>query len=154
MKFLSRTDGSSGQWKMPFRSAVLFSCFLRPEKPHAPFCPAHPQKNFPDCRTNGGTVPSLKNSFPFCGKKLLFKTQTKLSFRKFLRKFSLLPRFQPYGMIIPFFSGDCQAFLSALSLFVALVLGTDYHDPAVSLDDFAFIAHRLYRRSNFHCFSP
>lgn len=38
----------------------------------------------------------------------------------------------------------------ALSLLMALVLGTDNHNLAVSLDYLAFIAHRLYRRSNFH----
>lgn len=39
----------------------------------------------------------------------------------------------------------------ALSLFVALTLGADNHNSAVSLDNFALIAHRFYRRSNFHC---
>ena len=34
--------------------------------------------------------------------------------------------------------------LSALSLFMALVLGADDHDLAVSFDDFAFVAHRFY----------
>ena len=33
---------------------------------------------------------------------------------------------------------------------MALVLGTDDHNLAVSLYYLAFIAHRLYRRSNFH----
>ena len=45
----------------------------------------------------------------------------------------------------PFFIG----FL-ALSLFMALALGTNYHYSAVSFDYFALIAHRFYRRSNFH----
>ena len=43
---------------------------------------------------------------------------------------------------------------SALSLLVALVLGTDDHDFAVSLDDFALVAHRFDRRSYFHFFIP
>ncbi len=34
--------------------------------------------------------------------------------------------------------------LSALSLFMALVLGANDHDLAVSFDDFAFVAHRFY----------
>ena len=38
----------------------------------------------------------------------------------------------------------------ALSLLMAFVLGTDNHNLAVSLNYLAFIAHRLYRRSNFH----
>lgn len=38
----------------------------------------------------------------------------------------------------------------ALSLFMALVLGTDNHNLAVSFNYLAFIAHRLYRRSDFH----
>ena len=43
---------------------------------------------------------------------------------------------------------------SALALLVALVLGADDHHLAVSLDYLALIAHRLYRRSNFHNKSP
>jgi hypothetical protein len=35
-------------------------------------------------------------------------------------------------------------FVLALSLFVALVLGTNNHNFAVSLDNFAFVAHRLH----------
>ena len=38
----------------------------------------------------------------------------------------------------------------ALSLLMALVLGTDDHNLAVSLDNLAFIAHRFNRRSYFH----
>ncbi len=40
----------------------------------------------------------------------------------------------------------------ALTLFMALVLGTDYHNFAVSLYYFALIAHGFYRRSYFHFF--
>ena len=40
----------------------------------------------------------------------------------------------------------------ALSLLVALVLGTNNHYSTVSFNNFALIAHRFYRRSNFHCF--
>ena len=43
---------------------------------------------------------------------------------------------------------------SALALFMALVLGTDNHNLAVPFDYLALIAHRLYRRSNFHNKSP
>ncbi len=39
----------------------------------------------------------------------------------------------------------------ALSLFMALTLGADYHNSAVSFDYFALVAHRFYRRSDFHC---
>ena len=38
----------------------------------------------------------------------------------------------------------------ALSLLMALVLGTDNHNLAVSFNYLAFVAHRLYRRSDFH----
>lgn len=38
----------------------------------------------------------------------------------------------------------------ALTLFMALVFTTNNHYFSVSLDYFAFIAHRLYRRSDFH----
>ena len=41
------------------------------------------------------------------------------------------------------------AFL-ALTLLVALILRANNHYFAVSFDNFAFIAHRLYRRSYFH----
>ena len=44
------------------------------------------------------------------------------------------------------------ALRSALSLFVALALGANHHHSAVSLDHFALIAHRFYRRSYFHFF--
>ena len=37
---------------------------------------------------------------------------------------------------------------------MALVLGADDHNFAVSLDYLALIAHRLYRRSYFHNKSP
>ena len=40
----------------------------------------------------------------------------------------------------------------ALSLFVALALGADHHNSAVSLDNFALFAHRFYGRSDFHSF--
>ena len=43
-----------------------------------------------------------------------------------------------------------KAARSALALFMALVLGTDNHNLAVPFDYLALIAHRLYRRSNFH----
>ncbi len=42
----------------------------------------------------------------------------------------------------------------ALSLLVVFVLGTDNHDFAVSFNNFALIAHRFYRRSDFHNISP
>lgn len=42
------------------------------------------------------------------------------------------------------FSAPICANRLALALFVALVLGTDNHNLAVSFDNFAFIAHRLY----------
>ena len=45
-----------------------------------------------------------------------------------------------------------EKFNSALSLFVALALGADHHHSAVSLDNFALIAHRFYGRSDFHSF--
>ena len=41
-----------------------------------------------------------------------------------------------------------------LSLLVALVLGTDNHNFAVSFNYFALVAHRLYGRSNFHFLTP
>lgn len=42
----------------------------------------------------------------------------------------------------------------ALTLLMALVLGANHHHFAVSFDDFALVAHGLYRRSDFHvCFS-
>ena len=47
-----------------------------------------------------------------------------------------------------------KAARSALALFMALVLGTDNHNLAVPFDYLALIAHRLYRRSNFHNISP
>ena len=34
---------------------------------------------------------------------------------------------------------------------MALALGADNHYSAVSFDNFALIAHRFYRRSDFHC---
>ena len=40
----------------------------------------------------------------------------------------------------------------ALSLFMALTFWTNYHNSAVSFDNFALIAHRFYRRSDFHFF--
>ena len=39
----------------------------------------------------------------------------------------------------------------ALSLLMALALGADNHYSTVSFNNFALIAHRFYRRSNFHC---
>jgi hypothetical protein len=39
----------------------------------------------------------------------------------------------------------------ALTLFVVCVLRAYYHNLAVALNDLAFIAHRLYGRSYFHC---
>lgn len=41
-----------------------------------------------------------------------------------------------------------------LSLLVALVLGTDNHNFAVSFNYLAFVAHGLYGRSYFHDKSP
>ena len=60
-------------------------------------------------------------------------------------------------IILPYFVNVCQAFFGvfiyflALSLLMALALGADYHNSAVSLDNFALVAHRFYRRSDFHC---
>lgn len=42
----------------------------------------------------------------------------------------------------------------ALSLLMALVLGTDNHNLAVSFDDLALVAHRLNRGSYFHNCTP
>ena len=42
----------------------------------------------------------------------------------------------------------------ALALLVALVLGTDDHDLAVAFDNFALVAHRFDRRSDFHFLIP
>ena len=47
-------------------------------------------------------------------------------------------------------STNREQLLSALSLFVLRILADD-PDNALALDDFAFIADRLYRSSNFHC---
>lgn len=41
-------------------------------------------------------------------------------------------------------------FKLALALLMRLILGTNHHNFAVSFNNFAFIAHRLYRRSDFH----
>ncbi len=49
-------------------------------------------------------------------------------------------------------STACVKRFLALSLLMALVFGTNYHNFSVSLNDFALIAHRLYRRSDFHNF--
>ena len=38
----------------------------------------------------------------------------------------------------------------ALSLLVFWILGTDYHNFAVTLDNFAFVANGLYGWFNFH----
>ena len=57
---------------------------------------------------------------------------------------------EPYAKLLR--AGTCIPFL-ALTLFMALVLGADDHNFAVSLDYLALIAHRLYWRSNFHDFS-
>ena len=44
--------------------------------------------------------------------------------------------------------------LSALSLLMRFIFVADDHDPAVSLDDFALVAHGFDRRSYFHFLSP
>ena len=53
------------------------------------------------------------------------------------------------------FGNNLQLFLDkiqlTLSLLVALALGADNHYSTVSFDNFALIAHRFYRRSDFHC---
>ena len=54
-------------------------------------------------------------------------------------------------MIIPYGKKSVKQFL-ALSLLMALVFGTNYHNFSVSFNDFAFVAHRLYGRSDFHFF--
>ena len=41
-------------------------------------------------------------------------------------------------------------FKLTLTLFVALVFGTDNHNFAVSFNNFALVAHRFYRGSYFH----
>lgn len=58
---------------------------------------------------------------------------------------------EPYAKLLR--AGTCIPFL-ALTLFMALVLGADDHDLAVSLNDFALVAHRLDRRSDFHFMIP
>jgi len=45
-------------------------------------------------------------------------------------------------------------FTLTLSLFVVGVFRANYHNSAVSFDNFAFVAHWFYRRSDFHFFSP
>ncbi len=47
-----------------------------------------------------------------------------------------------------------QRELSALTLFVIGILGADNHNSAVSFDDLAFVAHRLYTGSDFHSEPP
>ena len=49
------------------------------------------------------------------------------------------------------FTKICQLIL-ALSLLVALIFRADHHDFAVSLDDFALVAHGFDGRSDFHNF--
>ena len=51
---------------------------------------------------------------------------------------------QKIGMTRLLLAHEIIVALSALSLFMALVLGADDHDLAVSFDDFAFVAHRFY----------
>ena len=51
----------------------------------------------------------------------------------------------------------CEAYMRlslALALLVRLVLGTNNHNFAVALYNFAFIAHRFYGRSYFHNYTP
>ena len=68
-----------------------------------------------------------------------------------------IPQIAAY-IIISYRFQVCQAifwefltFFLALSLLMALALGADDHNSAVSLDYFALVAHRFYRRSDFHC---
>ena len=51
---------------------------------------------------------------------------------------------------ISVWASGINARLLTLSLFVVGVLGANNHNLAVALDDLAFIAHRLNRRSDFH----
>jgi hypothetical protein len=51
--------------------------------------------------------------------------------------------------LFSYFSGKLLTGFSALSLFVLGVFADDA-DNALSLNDFAFFAHGLDRRSNFH----
>ena len=44
--------------------------------------------------------------------------------------------------------------LLALTLFMALVLRTNYHNFAVSFNYLALVAHRFYGRSYFHNSTP
>ena len=53
--------------------------------------------------------------------------------------------------IIAHLKGDVKHFL-ALSLLMALTFWANYHNSAISFDNFALIAHRFYRRSYFHCY--
>ena len=57
------------------------------------------------------------------------------------------PCFGGYFRLYPV--GKARGLLT-LSLFMALVLGADNHYFAVSFNNFALVAHRFYRRSNFH----
>ena len=58
-------------------------------------------------------------------------------------------RFQAARQNPPAHGAPCRGPLS-LTLFMALVFRADNHYFAVSFVNFAFIAHRLYRRSDFH----
>ena len=107
----------------------------------------------------------------FHGKSHRGINATKLSFRKIteiqldytilfwenINFYATSPKLR-HNNILPYSVKGCQLFFDtflyyflALSLFVALALGADNHNSAVSLDNFALIAHRFYRRSNFHC---
>jgi hypothetical protein len=47
-----------------------------------------------------------------------------------------------------------KLFKSALTLLVIGIFRAYDHNLAVSFDDLAFVAHRFYGRTYFHCFSP
>jgi len=88
----------------------------------------------------------------------IFARKFSIFLRYFFGKSSFLPDFPNYGIILLYhtvtryvkhFLENFTGFL-ALSLFVALALGANYHYSTVSFDYFALIAHRLYRRSYFH----
>ena len=91
-----------------------------------------------------------------------FLTEIQLNFSRFSEKLpylNQLSKLRHFNIISHHFL-LCQAIFGnfliflALSLFMALALGANYHNSTVSFDNFALIAHRFYRRSYFHNFSP
>ena len=118
---LSETASLGGQWKISHPKTPLFS---KQNAPIAPF--SAKQADFPHlgCGNSASSAYSLHTGHYSTGGKHLSS--------------DFHPRLFPAGLIL------------ALSLLMALVLGTDDHHFAVSLDDLALIAHRFYGRSDFH----